>query len=150
VQLCLVPVVSGGEDADEHVVIVDIGARAVVRLVPRRAQPAQEAVWVIRIFVEAGLVVQFEPRDLVSHAAGNDMAVDESSDGELRVQVGQVEIADARWRDAGEGLARQFPHDDPTLIEVQPVAFRAVLPLGHTQPDVHPIGVRYELAGPDI
>jgi hypothetical protein len=63
--------------------------------------------------------------------------------------VGQVEIVDAGWCDAGEGLARQFPHDYSPFVEVQPVAGRAVLPLGHAEPEVHPIGLWHELAGSD-
>jgi hypothetical protein len=84
---------------------------------------------VVGVPVEAGAVVQFKPRDVVSCATGKDVVVDESSDGQLRVHVGQVEIVDAGWRDAREGLARQFPYDYPTLVEVQPVAVRSILAL---------------------
>ena len=93
--------------------------------------------------------MQFKPQDVVSYATGKDVVVDESSDGQLRVHVGQVEIVAAGWRGPRKGLARQCPYDYLTLVEVQPVAVRPILALGHAQPKVHPIGVRHELAGTD-
>ena len=61
-ELGLVLVVGGGEDADEQVAVVKVSVGAVIRAVARRRQPACEAVCVAGAFAGAGAVVRFKPR----------------------------------------------------------------------------------------